>query len=407
MVNSADFNLPNLIRSYQNPHGLYAALRSQDPLYYDSMSQSWLVTGHKAIMEILSDSRFSSELNFGQPNPKRGAKPPFWETSVNKQIIFADGDFHRQVQNIILHQLARMKKDLPAHVHRVVTSLLENIRDKSEFDLVDDFAAPLSLLVIAHVLGLSPANLETLRQLSAWSDTHGDVTSGYLRVDIRDIDRLGDYFHKLLAQKRQTPTTDLISAFLKPHDVFANDDEIIANCMMVFGAGRGTTRKLIGNGIPMLIPHWQTWREAFQADPTISKQLTEELLRMVTPTRYLFRQATQDVDLSGQFPGNHRIRRGDKIMLFLEAANRDPDYFLHPDTLDPQRQPNRHLAFGFGPHHCPGAKLARLEIQTALEMLFTTFANLQSKRSSPPAWNPNPNIGGYTAYGVCPVRHAA
>jgi cytochrome P450 len=130
----------------------------------------------------------------------------------------------------------------------------------------------------------------------------------------------------------------------------------------------------------------------------MSRRLTEELLRLVTPTRYLARQATEDVDLSGELGPGHRIRRGEKVFLFLEAANRDPRRFVDPHVLQEERQPNPHVAFGHGPHRCPGASIARVEIQIALETMFSVFTELRPDPSAAPSWDPNPNLGGYDSY---------
>lgn len=173
--------------------------------------------------------------------------------------------------------------------------------------------------------------------------------------------------------------------------------------MMIFGAGRVTTRKVLSNGLPLLLPEWQRWRSQ-RADASFTRRAAEELLRVVTPTRYLLRCATEDVDLSSAFPGDHLIYEGEKIILFLEAANRDPDVFARPDLFDPDRDSNRQLSFGFGSHYCPGAKLARLEIQIALDLLFEVFPELRAEPSAEPRWNANPNLGGLASFRVCPLR---
>ncbi|HEX2092954.1 MAG TPA: cytochrome P450, partial [Longimicrobiaceae bacterium] len=98
------------------------------------------------------------------------------------------------------------------------------------------------------------------------------------------------------------------------------------------------------------------------------------------------------------FPGNHVIRKGEKVFLFLEAANRDLQGFAQPHCLVPERQPNPHIAFGFGTHRCPGANIARIEIQAALEALLDSFAELLPDPSVPPAWDPNPNLGGFASF---------
>lgn len=399
--------LSALIEAYENPHQLYHTLRAHDAIYYDAHHKCWLVTSYAAVTEILTDERFSSELSLDPASHKnQTSETSFMHTAINKMIIFIDGDVHRQFQKIVLRKLGQMGKQMPSKIRAIAERLLdaEELESQEDFDLVEDFAYPFSLLVIAEVMGVPTDDLDDLLELAEWSDSHGHVSSGYLRVDWQDINRLGDYFRDLIATKRRTPSDDLISALIEA-DLFEDEDELIVNCMMIFGAGRMTTKKLLANGIPLLLAQWREWGNALAEKPKLSKQLTEELLRFVTPTRYLTRYATEDVDLSAQYPGNHLIRRGDKVVLFLDAANRDAACFSQPDQLNPERASNRHLAFGFGPHYCPGARLARFEIQIALELLFNVFLDLELDPEFGPIWSPNPNLGGYDEYLTCPIFH--
>ncbi|EYF01032.1 cytochrome P450 [Chondromyces apiculatus] len=403
----SQFSFSALVRSYRDPHPIYAALRAHDGIFFDASSQFWLVTGHAATTAILSDQRFSSDVRFESGASPQADAPSFLRDAIEKGIIFTDGEAHRRVQNVILRVLGRMGKEAPANITAMVRQILAGVRGGEAFDLVKDFAEPLSLLVVAQLLGLPLEDEAHLRKLAAWSDTHGDAVSGYLRVDLQDITRLGGHFREVLAAKREAPGDDLFGAFIQEDAIFVDDDELIINCMMIFGAGRVTTRKVLSNGIPLLLPEWSRWGRAHRGDPTFCKRAAEELLRMVTPTRYLLRCATEDVELSEQFPGDHLIYEGEKLMLFLEAANRDPAVFADPDVFDPDRTTTRHMAFGFGPHYCPGAKLARLEIQIALELLLETFPALGADATFAPRWNPNPNLGGITSFRVCPFRGAA
>src|SRR5260370_39107200 len=108
---------------------------------------------------------------------------------------------------------------------------------------------------------------------------------------------------------------------------------------------------------------WQHIRTTAANDGKVTQRLADEILRIVTPTRYIKRWAAQDVDVSAEFPGNHLIRSGQEVVLYLEAAHRDPQEFPEAHRCDPQRRPNPHLAFGYGPHLCPGAGLARLGLR--------------------------------------------
>ncbi len=391
-----DYTLAALRRHYTNPHRLYSALRAHDSIYFDTSSQSWLVTGYSEAVAILDDPRFTSRLEQPAATARPGAINPL-QRMINKQFLFLDGEEHLRAQRVVLKPLALMVKRMPEQIKAYIGSILEAQRSKSEIDVVKDFASPVSLLIIAHILGVPLDDHTQLLLLEQWSDTFGDITSGYFRGSMQDIQRLEDYFRQLIAVKRETPGDDLLSAFIKAQDVFIDEDDLVANCMMVFGAGRITTKKVLGNGIPVLMQSWEKWQQEFIEQPALPKLLAEELFRVTTPTRYLMRRASENVDLAPRFPGQHFIRRGEKLLIFLEAANYDPGTFTEPETFNPYRRPNKHIAFGFGPHQCPGATLARIEVQIALELLLS-LSSLHPYDTALPAWNPNPNLGGYASF---------
>ncbi len=385
--NTKMYSLLALRRNYQNPHAQYAQLRVHDSIYFDPSSQCWLVTGHALATTILDDQRFTSQL---------GTDSASTVASVNKQMLFMDGDRHQQIQNVMLRPLASMAKKIPDEIRSFVHGIVMDWQARGEIDLVQDFAAKISLFGIARILGIPLDDWDHLLRLERWSDTLGDLTSGYVRGDKQDVTNLEIYFAQLIAMKRLQPADDLLSSLIEDEEAFPKEDDLVANCMMIFAAGRVTSKKVLGNGIPLLLQDWQSQRKEYQNNPKIfPRMLGEELLRMVTPTRYLMRQANEDVD----FPHQHVIHKGDRLLVFLEAANRDPAFFEDPDTFSPQRRPNKHLAFGFGSHQCPGATLARIEIQVALEELLS-LSELRLKPGSHPRWNPNPNLGGYIS---CPA----
>ncbi|HKD74924.1 MAG TPA: cytochrome P450 [Ktedonobacterales bacterium] len=384
-----DFSLTALRRHYIHPHALYDAIRSHDSIYFDAASCCWLVTGHDPVVAILGDARFSSRL---------GASASMFPPSISKQMLFMDGEEHQRAQQVMLRPLAQMVKQMPDAIKGWATASLDAASRKGEIDIVRDFASPLSLLTIAQVLGIPTGDTAMLHELERWSDTFGDVTSGYFRGNMQDVRQLEEYFRQLIATKRRAPSEDLLSAFIQAGDIFTEED-LIANCMMVFAAGRITTKKLLGDGVPALAQHWSHTQADFQENPrALSTSLREELLRLITPTRYLIREAVEDVEMSSPAVGNHQIHQGEKMLLFLEAADYDPAVFAQPMDLDAHRRPNKHIAFGYGNHQCPGATLARVEIQIALETLLASVADLRLKPDQEPQWNPNPNLGGATSW---------
>jgi cytochrome P450 len=385
---TSKLNLLSLRRQYTHPHELYDALRAHDSCYFDESSQSWLVTGHQIVSAILDDERFISGLSDTTTMPSPHMSP------IHKQMLFLDGEAHRRAQDVMLRPLAHMVKRMPDTIRRIVQQALSTVLAKGEMEVVSEFASPISLFTIAHVLGMPVQDHAELLQLERWSDTFGDVTSGYLRGNMQDIQDLESYFKNLIAYKKHHPSDDLLSAFLEAKDVFPTEEDLIANCMMVFAAGRITTKKLLGNGISLLQPQWKQFQSTFQKNTRFARQLGEELLRAITPTRYLIREAREEVDLSSFTSAHHFIHHGQRVLLFLEAADYDPAVFEHPSQFQPERRPNKHIAFGYGPHQCPGATLARVEIQIALEELLM-LSSLRPKPDTSPVWNPNPNLGGY------------
>lgn len=386
---SDKLNFLALRRNYTNPHQLYKALREQNALYFDSTSQCWLATGHNIVAKCLDDPRFLSSLGSASGSTSEQLSP------VSRQMLFMDGQKHHEAQAVMLRPLAQMVKDMPSTIRKIAHTTIEAVQKTGELDVVSQFASPISLLTIAHVLGIPVDDTDMLRQLEQWSDTFGDVTSGYFRGSLQDVQQLEGYFRRLIVQKRQHPVNDLLSAFIAAHDIFPEEDDLVANCMMIFAAGRITTKKLLGNGMTFLTQHWQQYQAEYQENPRFIKSIGEELLRMVTPTRYLIREAREDITFSVPSSSTQIIQRGQRVLLFLEAADYDPALFSQPTMFDPHRRPNKHVAFGFGPHQCPGATLARVEAQIALEEIFT-LSSLRPKPGVAPIWHTNPNLGGYS-----------
>lgn len=385
--------LKGVTEAYTDPHALYDSLRDRDRIGFDPTSRCWLVTGHDTVRKILSDERFVSDVALAVPQPQRSTRRSFIMDAVQKQIIFTDGPKQARVQRAVLVELARRSDSLLAPLAASARGLAERARDRGEVDLLTDFAIPYSMEAISVVLGLPPRDEQETARLEQWSTTFANVTSGYLKGNLEEIASLGEYFRAQVAARRGEPSDDLLGAFMRD-GVLEDEEDVVIQCVMAFAAGRVTTQKLLGSGIPLLLPAWSAWRERIQANPASVRRLSDELLRVVTPTRYVARYATADVVTEG----GHTIRRGERVILFLEAANRDPQAFPDPHALFADRQPNPHLAFGFGQHRCPGASVARIEVQVALQALLETLAELRPNPASPPTWEPNPNLGGYASY---------
>lgn len=393
---AAGITLNGLVGSYTDPHGLYDTLRERAPVSWDAAGRCWVVTGHAELRKLLADERLVSDQTLVTPPARRSARRNFVADAIQKQVLFMDGPKQGKVQRAVLVELSRRSDSLAEPLRASALELAERARTRGEIELVREFAIPYSLLAISLILGMPEAPAAEVERLERWSTTFADVTSGYMRMEVDEIMDLGEYFRAHVRSRGGVPSDDLTGAFMRDAGL-DDEEEVVIQCMMAYSAGRVTTQKALGNGIPLLLPRWAELRAAVQANPAATRRLTDELLRTVTPTRYVARYATADVQLD-EASGGQTIRRGDKVVLFLEAANRDPDAFACPHAVEAARQPNPHVAFGHGAHRCPGASVARIEIQIALQALLEVLPELRPHPSVPPTWEPNPNIGGYATY---------
>jgi len=206
---------------------------------------------------------------------------------------------------------------------------------------------------------------------------------------------LGAYGYQLACERKEHAGDDLISVLMRTqfegHPL--TEVEFAAVFVQLAVAGNETTRTLLAGGMLALLEHPDAYR-ALEADPGLLPVATEELLRWVTPVHYFRRTATRDVELRGR-----RIRAGDRVALQYTSANRDEEVFVRPEVFDIRRDPNPHLAFGFGEHFCLGARLARLEIRVFFEAFFEHFARVELT-GTPRRLRSNLN----NAYKAIPVR---
>ena len=184
---------------------------------------------------------------------------------------------------------------------------------------------------------------------------------------------LVEYCRRIISQRRIQPKDDLISRLIsaEERDAQITELELYALCVQLFVAGQETTTNLIGNGVLTLLKQpgaFQRLRER----PELIESAIEELLRYESPVQRVSRIAREELEIHGI-----RITEGQSVMLMVGAANRDPQQFPNPDSLILDRKPNRHLAFGRGPHTCLGAPLARREAKIAFETLLFRLTNIE------------------------------
>ena len=240
-------------------------------------------------------------------------------------------------------------------------------------ELVDDFAFPLPITVIAELLGIPVEDRERFRE---WSNTFvlPPLTPETQEIARRHTDEFVEYLDDLFAQRRAEPTDDLVSALVQAEDGgdTLSENELYSMVVLLIVAGHETTVSLIANAVLTLLSHPEQLA-ALRADPSLMASAVEELLRFDSPVeRTITRWVAADSELGGQ-----TLRRGELVIAVVGSANRDGAQFTDPDTLDLARADNRHVGFGRGPHYCLGAPLARLETEIALETLLRRLPNLR------------------------------
>jgi len=244
-------------------------------------------------------------------------------------------------------------------------------------DLIEEFAYPIPVAVICEMLGVPVEDHERFKDWSLdiargldliWLGPDSEVG----RRSVAARHSLAEYFRGLIAQRRAAPRADMLSGLIAAEEAGdkLNETELLATCILLLIAGHETTVNLIGNGTLALLRHRDQLRR-LQQDPTLIGSAIEELLRYDGPVQRTARIPSEDVTIGGR-----TIARGEMVMPFIGAADRDPVQFPEPDRLDIGRADNRHIAFGWGIHFCLGAPLARIEGQIAINTLIKKWPKL-------------------------------
>lgn len=365
-----------------NPYPLYARLRAQAPVYRTTLPHkqvAWLVTRYEDVLGILKDERFVKDRLNAMP-PDRQAKTP-WVPGIFKPLtrnmLDVDEPDHTRLRALVRKAFTpRLIEQLRRRVQALCDDLLDAAQRKGSMELVGDYALPVPATVIADLLGV-PA--EDRRKFHRWSSKIVSVSPGAeaglegLRL-IPSVWAFMRYLRKQFEQRRADPKNDLITALVQAEEAGdkLSEDELLAMGFLLLVAGHETTVNLISSGTLALLEHPEQL-EMLRQNPSLIGSAVEELLRYTSPVQMATeRFAREDVTIAGT-----TIPRGELVLAVIGSANRDEGQFESPDTLDVTRDPNKHLAFGKGIHHCLGASLARMEAQIAIDTLLRRFPSLR------------------------------
>ena len=366
---------------FGDPYWAYAAIRAAAPAFFWEDYGFWCFAAYRDVSVLLRDRRFGRQIlhvmsrdALGWPAPE--AHLAAFDAIERHSILELEPPEHTRLRGLVNRAfVSRSIETLAPQIAALAHERIDAFEEKGSADLIADFAAPIPVAVIADLIGVPR---EMGPQMLDWS--HRMVAMyqfGVTRaVEESAAEAAGEFaaFMRAHARARRLDLgDDLISQLLRAESDGGrlSEDELVTTCILLLNAGHEATVHAIGNGVKAMLEQRIDAQNAFAAEAGRTATV-EEMLRVDAPLHLFARYALEDVEFAGI-----RFRRGEKIGLLLGAANRDPDCFPRPDAFDASRDPNPHLAFGAGIHFCVGAPLARLEMATALPILFARLPGLR------------------------------
>ena len=399
MSTAATAELDRLLTSedlVSDPYPVYRRLQEEAPVHWCQPWEQWVVTRHADVERILkSPDRFSSqgwEARFLGllPEEMREQVPAVNRHYATPVLSNTDPPEHRRLRTMVVKSFTpRVLKGMTPVIEQLVVDMLAPLQGKNAMELISEFAYPLPATVIAQLLG-APA--EAGEDYARWSaDVVAFVGTGSpdaertrrLEASLEDF---RSHLEPLLQERRQNPRSDLLSHLVGEHEgETLTEAELVSTCVTLLFAGHETTANLIANGLLTLLRNPEQM-SLLRERPDLMPAAVEEILRFEGPVQRVRRVATEDLELGGQ-----QMRKGDLVMGFIGAANRDPEVFDDPDRFDVTREPT-HLAFGKGIHFCVGAGLSRIEAPIAFREILSRLPDLQL--AAEPSWKPNITFRG-------------
>jgi len=363
-----------------DPYPTYHRLRTGDPVHHSPLG-FWVLTRYDDVVAALRDPRLAKEAIASFVAARFGAPVP----AMGLSMLDRDPPDHTRLRGLVSKAFTpRVVEGLRPRIQQIVDDLIDSVATRGSMDLIEEFAYPIPVAVICEMLGVPVEDHERFKGWSLdvargldliWLGPDSEV--GRRSVTARQA--LAEYFRGLIAQRRAAPRSDMLSGLIAAEEAGdkLNEVELLATCVLLLIAGHETTVNLIGNGMLALLRH-RDQLQRLQREPGLIGTAVEELLRFDGPVQRTARIPSEDVTIGGQ-----TIAKGEMVMPFIGAADRDPAQFPDPDRLDIGRADNRHIAFGWGIHFCLGAPLARLEGQIAIGTLLRRLPKVSLATETP------------------------
>ncbi len=371
-----------------DPYPHYRRMRDEYPLYFHGPTRAWILSRYDDVRLALTSPSFTTKSYAAQTEPLLG-----------KTIIQLDGREHALQRGLLTPSFREgsIRERFSDLIGDTIDELIGAVASRGEADLIGDVVVHLPVRIMAGLLGLPAHDRDRFRTwytalIRGALNLTGDPVVAAAATAARD--ELDAYLRPLVATRRESPGTDLIStlATTTVEGDRLTDEQIIRFAMLMVFAGGETTEKGLATTLRNLLAHPEALAEV-RRDRSLLPRAIAESFRYTAPTHMVPRQTREEVHVSGGL-----LPAGAEVMCFLGSANRDERHFADPDRFDlhrPESDPKRaftgaadHLAFGGGRHFCLGAVLSRFEIETALTRIFDALPDLRLADDMPP-----PDVG--------------
>jgi cytochrome P450 len=383
-----DFNLVKPSEGfYENPYPTYDELRLHEPMKRINIGTQQEATFLTRYADVVSVYRLSGAIASSDKKveflPKFGESPLFEHHTSS--LVFNDPPLHTRVRKLLMGALnQRAIQRMEQGVIELVDRLLNELVQKNQADLINDFCAAIPVDVIGNLLAIPVADRAPLR---GWSLAILAALEPSLTPDMHASGNLAVSeflaYLRLLVEDRTkhplNPDEDVLTRLIQGEGFDGeklSETELLHNCIFLLNAGHETTTNTLGNGFNALLTYPDQWQR-LQSDKALVNSAIEEMLRYESPLQLNNRRLLAKAEIAGE-----RFEAGTLLTLGVGAANRDPAEFANPHNFDVGRKPNRHLAFGHSEHACAGMNVARLEARIAVARFLSKFKSIE--RSAEP-----------------------
>ncbi len=395
MLRDVDLASPG---SVEDPAEYFAAAMETGPVQWSDAHRGWVVLSHAEVEAAFRDDKTLSadrSRSFRRSVEGKGESLERAAELLTTWMNFRDAPEHTRLRQPVKGAFTpRRVNALDSAIQSVVDEVIARFEGQT-VELTNDFARPVPALVIAEILGVDREHRE---RFQAWSHDLAQLVFATQPGVTPDpsvgqaSDEFIAFFRRLVEEERKHPSDSLLSTIVHDTGTGLSELELIGTCTLLLFAGHETTQTLIANAMGMLLERDDLVAQ-MRHDPAIDETAVDEFMRVVGPARSMIRKVAIDHERGGQ-----HLKKGQTVYLAIAAANHDRSVFPDPGTVDLWRDPNPHLGFGWGPHYCLGANLARLEARIAIRTLLDRFSEIT------PAGSLTPLHGGVVGFGRRPLR---